>query len=484
MAFSEFYMAVGQSGVSNLNAGSTSADAGGSNSPSYTSLAGNWNNATSVFTPTDGSTPAGTVNVNDWMSVYITGDTALRYVAKVLSVAAGVNGAITLDTVFKFGTSPATVSGTANVKDGGCWSDFGIVSAANSLAGTASTVSSAIRINVKAGTYNNTATVLTFNMAGTTAVPVWWRGYKTAPGDQENNAFAAQGTEIPLISFTTGQFKINVGNVIYSSMHVQGATVTAGGQTYLSSGNSIVTLYRFRSVCTGASVQSSASNWAAYAIAISCYFKCTTSTQYVVQSSAASAWMSGCYLSGGGASAGGGFFCAAPTALTANNCIFDSCAGDAILSTGQGSVISCSFYAPTGNGVAIRSATGPGLLIANCYFESFQSGKYPINLAGGANSLTVRCVGNAYYNCPSGTTTGLGDFPLIFDNGTLPRSAFLNPGAQDFRINPLGWNLGYPGPIENLSPNIGYLGIGALQPPEGTVINQIRNLFLQGEEEV
>jgi hypothetical protein len=96
------------------------------------------------------------------------------------------------------GTTSAT--GGANA----AWADFG---AAISGVG-AGPAASPTRINIKAGTYANTTTGRAFNTAGAAAFPVWWRGYKTTIGDQDANNVAVAGTDIPLVTFTTGQVTV------------------------------------------------------------------------------------------------------------------------------------------------------------------------------------------------------------------------------------------------------------------------------------
>jgi len=50
-----------QNGGNNVNAGSTT-----NNTAAYTSTNGNWSTVTNKFTPTDGSTPASSVNVGEF----------------------------------------------------------------------------------------------------------------------------------------------------------------------------------------------------------------------------------------------------------------------------------------------------------------------------------------------------------------------------------------------------------------------------------
>src|SRR3954470_24403874 len=92
--------------------------------------------------------------------------------------------------------------GTTNATSGAnaAWASF---SAAITGIG-AGPASVPTRINVKAGTYPSAGSILTFNTAGATTAPVWWRGYKTTPGDQDSNNVAVSGTDIPAVTFTTG----------------------------------------------------------------------------------------------------------------------------------------------------------------------------------------------------------------------------------------------------------------------------------------
>ena len=83
MAWQDLYI---QSGGNDKNSGSTT-----SNSAAYTSTSGNWD-GTSVFTPTDGSTPSSTVSVGDWVSVCTNASTATSYVAQVTAVGAASTG--------------------------------------------------------------------------------------------------------------------------------------------------------------------------------------------------------------------------------------------------------------------------------------------------------------------------------------------------------------------------------------------------------
>ncbi len=84
--------------------------------PKYTAT-GNWDGV-SVFTPTNGSTPASFVTVGDWCPVYLSILGQWLYVAQVVSVAAGINGAITLSTTVRLGTAPTSGTGNYTLQDG------------------------------------------------------------------------------------------------------------------------------------------------------------------------------------------------------------------------------------------------------------------------------------------------------------------------------------------------------------------------------
>lgn len=86
----------------------------------YTSLNGNWD-GTSVFTPTDGSTPASSITNGAFGSVFTNTDSRTYYVARISTVAAGVNGAITFATAPTNMIAPGSQNGTVSLKVGGAW---------------------------------------------------------------------------------------------------------------------------------------------------------------------------------------------------------------------------------------------------------------------------------------------------------------------------------------------------------------------------
>ena len=186
-AFTEFYMT---SGGANINAGSTTG-----NSAVYTSTNGNWSTSTNNFTPTDGSTPASSVNVGDFASLYVDGATTAVYIARVTVVAAGVNGAITVSTTAVYGTAPTTSATARSIKVGGAWVGPGsAVTFPFSLLGTISSLLNAsgnhVRLNAKNDqTYTMTA-ALPLSKLGNALM----QGYTSTPGDGGKATFTSNIT--------------------------------------------------------------------------------------------------------------------------------------------------------------------------------------------------------------------------------------------------------------------------------------------------
>lgn len=173
MAFVELYV----TGTgSNLNAGSTPA-----NGATY-SAAGD-SDGVSVFTPSDGSTPAGSVNVGDVGSVFMTaGATVATFIGRVTAVAAGVNGAITFSITAKVGTFPAASAGahTISCRVGGAWAGpaGAVIFPIGFIAGTLTDAGGNTPRVTFLGTFLPTVV-----MAHAAAGPVQFEGATATPGD-------------------------------------------------------------------------------------------------------------------------------------------------------------------------------------------------------------------------------------------------------------------------------------------------------------
>jgi hypothetical protein len=175
--FLELYC-TGTGAGSNLNSGSTPG-----NAATYAGVGDS--DGVAVFTPSDGSTPAGSVNVGDVGAVFLTaGATVATFVGRITAVAAGVNGAITFSAAAKVGTFPAASAGahTVSCRVGGAWAGpaGAVAFPYGFVAGTLTDASG----NTPRVNFLSTFTFLpTAVMAHAAAGPVQFEAYATTPGD-------------------------------------------------------------------------------------------------------------------------------------------------------------------------------------------------------------------------------------------------------------------------------------------------------------
>jgi hypothetical protein len=449
MAWSDFYM---QTTGSDLNAGSTNADAA-----VYTSTAGNWD-GTSVFTPTDNSIPANSVNVGDWCSIYPTGNTATPYVAQVTAVGAGSNGTITLSTTLKFGSAPTNNSGSRNAKTGGAWASLAMLASGNAL--NTGTVTQSTRINVKAGTYANTTTARTFGMAGAATTPLLYRGYKTSIGDQVSSVSGVAGTDIPTFTSTTGQFTSSGGNAWFQNIDVNGAVTGSGGLWSNTGSNNSFHHCRFTNTASNANSSAFQCTSTGNAVfLLQCYFSATTTaTRSVYFNASVYNVLAGCYTKGGAEAIESSSL---PTILY--KCILDSPGTDGFKPASSFFMFECTIYAgsATGNGVNQTTVGGNGDVMVNCYVEGFSAAsKAGYNNTSGTNTSTVRLAGNAWFNNTS-NTSGIQETFTWTDNGTLSASGLASP-STDFTPKNALWDIGTPGGFETFTVFTSQTDVGAV----------------------
>lgn len=335
-----------------------------------------------------------------------------------------------------------------------------------------------MRINVKAGTYANTSTSRTLAAAGTQTAPIWWRGFKTTAGDQDSNSAAVAGTDIPTLTFTTGQLAITGAYHILSNMDVTGAQTT-NGQIRLN--GQAPTLYRVRSTCTSANANGCAfsiGSGANAAALVACYGTSTSSADVYTFSTSAACF--GCIASGGKDS-----FALSTLSVQLFGCIAISPANDGIKSaattTTVQTVINCSIYGPAGHGIEFSGSLSSALLlVANCHFENCnQSGKAGIANTSGGNLVSCHLIGNSYYNCTS-NTSGITEDYKIADNGTVGGSGFSAGGSNNFNATSYLKGIGFPGTFEYLSTNVGYFDTGAVQRVEPSGSGGVTHLAGKG----
>jgi hypothetical protein len=368
-----------------------------------------------------------------WASVYITaGATATPVTAQVVSVGAGVNGVITLSTTVKVGTFPVSGTNTRTIKVGGAWASV----LAPVTLGTV-TLSFSFRLNIKAGSYaSQTTNSRSLSLGGAAGVIVWYRGYKTTPGDMDamtvaNVASWTIGTDCPYWLWTTGKLTQSGKGAIMSGLAIVSANTASAT---LQAGQSNVYIHRCHisnaSGTSNAIAPGGQANWDVEA----CYI-CGNSTAAAI-STGASITVRGCYIKGGlnGVSIG------VAAAIVSGN-VIDSPAGDAItvtVATAQSEIYGNIINTPGGHGISLVSTlTTRVAIVGNCFRNVIVGSKYPISYgAGGTDVNGVHIASNTIYNCNAGTdangiSTGLGDLPA-FDTLTESTDPYPNAASHTF----------------------------------------------------
>lgn len=446
MAITEFY----QAGGSDLNSGSTSGAAA-----AFTSTAGNWSTVTGIFTPTDGSTPASSVNVGDYVSLYLNAASATVSVGLVSAVGAGVNGTITVGTTAVFGTYPVTGSGTVSLKAGGAWNSCAVWTSLF----PAQTTTISMRLNLKAATLANAGTSRTFGLAATATLAVIIRGYKTTIGDQLGNTQAVDGTDIPLITFTTGAMG-NAARQEWQNVSVQGATATA---LWVINATTTMNQVRVTNTNTTSTATCLSNSGNVPLMAIGCKFTGTTTNTRTILNSGTGFWsFRGCTITSGivgidSSSTG--------SVLNVDKSMLDSQQGDGIKSGGSTLNISqTGFYGQTGNGINVTVTPVSFCAISNCAFEAITTAaKAAIMNSSGTATDLIKPIANGFFNCTA-NYSGLADGGLLYsDNGTLAASPFVSPSTQNFAPSATAQGIGFPGQIEGVSTYQSYPDIGVAQ---------------------
>lgn len=433
MAFTEFFC---RSGGSNLNGGGLSTGAEPNTTPVYSGVGDS--DGTSVFTPSDGSTPASTVTVGDFASVYVTiGATVAVFIGRVTTVAAGVNGAITCSTTAKSGTFPAASAGahtiTCNV--GGAWKGpnaasgfpFGFVTSTLTDSSNDSP-----RINFKNdATYSITAAI-THSGNG----PIRFQGYTGSPADGGKGIIDGGTSGTSYVLMTVSGTNVDLADMI---LQHNGATGTANGASFSGSectirGCVVNNVLGSGFACSGTSN-----------VFLECEaYTCNTSNT----SNAAGFTPTGgtnmlirCISHDNSGSNNLGFNMSGAIAI---NCIADTNGKTGFfLNTGTLDMLyGCDAYNNVGDGADIANAALASFVIENCNFVKNGTGGtgYGINSSG---SSTAR--NGSIRNCGFGsgtqanTTGAIASFTGINVVGTVTYASgvtpWVDPANGDFRIN-------------------------------------------------
>ncbi len=423
--FTEWY--VNNAAGNNLNSGSTTNAAS-----AYTSTNANWD-GTSVYTPVDGSTPESTVNVGDWASVYLDAATVAVYVAQVTTVAAGVNGAITLSTAAKGGTAPTSGATGRSIKVGGAWSGpsgavthpFGFVAATMTNVNSGITQGFVPRVNIRGGTTYSITASLVHLPAG----PIRFQGYTTTLGDQGKATIdgGTTGTSYVLLSITGAN--IDVSDLILAN---NGAT---GSQPGLSTTGieSVLTRVVVHNV-RGSGFSLSGIAFVNECEAYLCNANAATAAGFALTSSST---LVRCLSHDNAGANTAGF--SSTLFATFIKCISDSNGGFGMLFTGTTEfyVYGCDFYNNGSSGIDLQGGSATLCAIQNCNFV--KNGGWGINSSGSPirNGNIVNCgFGTGTQVNTSGAIAPVGGMNEV---GTVTYAAdvtpWVDPSNGDFRIN-------------------------------------------------
>jgi hypothetical protein len=176
------------------------------------------------------------VAAGDWVSIYVDGATVAVYIVRVLSVAAGVNGAIVVDPLPSTGTEPTTGATGRSLVAGGAW-------AGPSAAITFPTTLLSLRLTNSA--YDrpryNFKNNLDYNMSAALTVagagPYVIQGYTTTPGDGGRFTLSGNSAVAAFANLTISGSLISLCDFVIRS---NGTSSTASGNLVLSGNNQII----------------------------------------------------------------------------------------------------------------------------------------------------------------------------------------------------------------------------------------------------
>lgn len=399
----------------NLNAGSTTAD------PALaTSTNGSWDITANRFIAAGGATPFLSVTVGMYASIYLDAATSAVFVSKITAVDVGGTYIEVSKTANKLGTAPTAGATGRSCKVGGAWAGVPIVSLF-----VAVTVDQSTRINIKAGSYSITA-ASAFNTAGTTALPVWFRGYNTTPGDLDDYSSLTK----PAWTCTgSGRITFGGGFNIVSGLDITAAV----SNNAVSISGLRVNVHRCRITNTTANASSSAVGVQNNQILLSCCFLSSTSSAPVVLATGGNVMpnMFGCIVTGGG---NGVTSSVTTAAWSITRCVFRAIGSEGLNFTaitgatnGIGVVDSCTFYGCGSHAIEFANLPTGFIQITNCNFWSITG--YGINSSAGTTFCVFRA-GNDFRSCSAGDENGLGDTP------GNPGTSGSTWGSQDETLDP------------------------------------------------
>lgn len=452
--FTEFYV---QSGGNNLNAGSTT-----DNTANYTAVGDS--DGTSVFTPSDGSTPATTLTNGAWASVYVTsGATIATYVGLVTNVAAGANGAVTFSQVAKAGTFPSASGGahTITLKQGGAWlGPNAAVAFPFGFVGISITNSPGLvpRINIKGGTTYQINAALAHALNG----PIYFQGYTNAIGDSGRATIDTTNAGAGVLVLNASGNNLTFQNLIFSNSG--GTSGTSHGVTASGIENSFIG-------CTVHDVQEHGFNLAgSVALAVECEaYNCNKAN---VAGKAGFDWGTlgygiRCLSYSNSTAAGIGFQTEAASILLHCIAYGNGAQGFRVAANSAQVFVGCDAWNNGGDGLFLLvGADGTSTYIENCNF--LKNGGYGISSANfSKNGSIINCgFGSGTQANTSGTVTnntyGLPVLNSItYASGATP---WVDPANGNFNINlAAAINAGRGTFMQTFTNTAGYPDLGAAQ---------------------
>lgn len=420
-SFTEFYC---QTSGSNLNAGSTTADAA-----AFTYASGNWVQSTGVFTVASGNPSSDGVAVGDFASVYADGASVGVFVGRV---TARDTTTITVSTTAKAGTAPTDGTGNRTLKIGGAWKGpngaeaFPIGFVQSTLTNASSHPP---RINFK----NNATYDITANMSTTNAGPIFWQGYTSSPGDFGRAEIKGVTVGASHTLLTCNALNHQFSDLIFSNAAAtsgtsDGVTISSGEQYFLRCVFHNIRRTGIVMNTIGAAVECEAyscnkSNTSGEA-GMSINLSGSHGVRNISHDNTAGSNANGFRVDGG---------------MMLYRCIADSNAGNGSFSTGDVTQTQYQneFWNNTLSGMSLANSAHMLFNLQNCNF--LKNGRYAIE-----NTATSSYNGPRY-NCGFGTGTqanGLGDIEdmegmeiagtVTYASGVMPWTDSAN---GDFRIN-------------------------------------------------
>jgi hypothetical protein len=345
-----------------MNGGGDHTNGQPGTSPLYSSTNGNWD-GTSIYTPTDGSTPASTVTVGDWANVFNDGTTTPVYIARVTAVAAGANGAITLSTTAKVGTAPTSSATARSINVGGAWKG------PNGSVGFPLSFMTGIALNSNGDTPRiNFKNDQTYNIQAAIAAPsandpIYCQGYTTSFGD---GGKATLSDNLAGASYTLFNTNLVNGSAIQDFIFDgNGATGSANGVTTARGGI-------FRN-CIFRNMRGSG---------ITAAFNTTNSLLTLIECEA--------YANNASNTAGRGGFDLQTPAFCLRSISHDNSGGNSrgfSMTNAVASLVDC--IACNNGGVGIFGSSTPQITVINC--DSYNNGSHGLEFSGQGQLYAENC---------------------------------------------------------------------------------------------